>query len=141
MILCFSICLIYLGTRISKDCWNQMADEANEAMLFETCIYGSKLGKTYWQKFYYQVSGWFCTNTGIIKNNYIICLFIESFNWFVVKNFFRFCSCRYHDMPDVIDFLVLKQHYDISVERGWKPGVVFVSHFTNLCLFLAKIIV
>ncbi|XP_059154571.1 bromodomain and WD repeat-containing protein 3-like [Physella acuta] len=36
-------------------------------------------------------------------------------------------TIKYHDMPDVIDFLVLKQHYDISVERGWKPGMRFRS--------------
>ncbi|XP_005104695.1 bromodomain and WD repeat-containing protein 3 [Aplysia californica] len=36
-------------------------------------------------------------------------------------------TIKYHDMPDVIDFLVLKQHYDISVERGWKPGTKFRS--------------
>ena len=30
-------------------------------------------------------------------------------------------------MPDVIDFLVLKQHFDISVDRGWKPGMTFRS--------------
>ncbi|CAG5116902.1 unnamed protein product [Candidula unifasciata] len=39
----------------------------------------------------------------------------------------RSFTIKYHDMPDVIDFLVLKQHYDISVERGWKPGVRFRS--------------
>ncbi|CAL1534125.1 unnamed protein product [Lymnaea stagnalis] len=36
-------------------------------------------------------------------------------------------TIKYHDMPDVIDFLVLKQHYDISVERGWRTGTRFRS--------------
>ncbi|BFZ25162.1 hypothetical protein BsWGS_28200 [Bradybaena similaris] len=39
----------------------------------------------------------------------------------------RSFTIKYHDMPDVIDFLVLRQHYDISVERGWKPGMRFRS--------------
>ena len=30
---------------------------------------------------------------------------------------------RYHDMPDVVDFLVLKQNYDIAMDRKWKPGM------------------
>lgn len=25
-------------------------------------------------------------------------------------------------MPDVIDFLVLKQTYDTAIQRNWKPG-------------------
>ncbi|GFR63055.1 bromodomain and WD repeat-containing protein 3-like [Elysia marginata] len=36
-------------------------------------------------------------------------------------------TIRYHDMPDVIDFLVLKHHYDISVDRKWRPGCRFRS--------------
>jgi len=34
---------------------------------------------------------------------------------------------RYHDMPDVIDFLVLKQNYDVAMKRKWKAGESFVS--------------
>ncbi|XP_060054692.1 bromodomain and WD repeat-containing protein 1 isoform X1 [Erinaceus europaeus] len=30
-------------------------------------------------------------------------------------------SIRYHDMPDVIDFLVLRQFYDEARQRGWQP--------------------
>lgn len=33
-------------------------------------------------------------------------------------------SLKYHDMPDVIDFLVLRQHYDIAMARNWKPGEI-----------------
>ncbi|PIK36390.1 putative bromodomain and WD repeat-containing protein 3, partial [Apostichopus japonicus] len=33
-----------------------------------------------------------------------------------------FFQLRYHDMADVIDFLVLAQHYDIAMRRRWKPG-------------------
>ncbi|KAK7108775.1 PH-interacting protein-like [Littorina saxatilis] len=36
-------------------------------------------------------------------------------------------TIRYHDMPDVIDFLVLKQHFEIAYERHWKPGARFRS--------------
>lgn len=30
--------------------------------------------------------------------------------------------CRYHDMPDVIDFLVLHQFYNEAKERNWQIG-------------------
>lgn len=33
-----------------------------------------------------------------------------------------FWSCRYHDMPDVIDFLVLRQSYDEALRRNWQPS-------------------
>ncbi|XP_038078010.1 bromodomain and WD repeat-containing protein 3-like isoform X2 [Patiria miniata] len=36
-------------------------------------------------------------------------------------------SIKYHDMSDVIDFLVLRQHYDISKARNWKAGDRFRS--------------
>lgn len=39
----------------------------------------------------------------------------------------RSFSIRYHDMPDVIDFLVLRQNFDISFKRKWKPGDRFRS--------------
>lgn len=29
---------------------------------------------------------------------------------------------RYHDMPDVIDFLVLQQFYNEAKEHNWQPG-------------------
>jgi len=31
-------------------------------------------------------------------------------------------TVRYHDMPDVIDFFVLQQMYEIAVERRWGIG-------------------
>lgn len=31
-------------------------------------------------------------------------------------------TIKYHDIPDVIDFFVLKQTYDIAMERQWKVG-------------------
>ncbi|XP_037298900.1 bromodomain and WD repeat-containing protein 1 isoform X2 [Manduca sexta] len=34
----------------------------------------------------------------------------------------RSLTVRYHDMPDVIDFLVLRQQYDAAVARRWGPG-------------------
>ncbi|XP_055975288.1 bromodomain and WD repeat-containing protein 1 [Sorex fumeus] len=36
-------------------------------------------------------------------------------------------SIRYHDMPDVIDFLVLRQFYDEARQRNWKPSDRFRS--------------
>ncbi|XP_008825134.2 bromodomain and WD repeat-containing protein 1 isoform X2 [Nannospalax galili] len=33
----------------------------------------------------------------------------------------RSFSIRYHDMPDVIDFLVLRQFYDEARQRNWQP--------------------
>ncbi|XP_025097468.1 PH-interacting protein-like isoform X2 [Pomacea canaliculata] len=39
----------------------------------------------------------------------------------------RTFTIRYHDMPDVIDFLVLRQHFDISYRRRWKTGDRFRS--------------
>nr|CAB3226310.1 bromodomain and WD repeat-containing protein 3 [Phallusia mammillata] len=36
-------------------------------------------------------------------------------------------SFRFHDMPDVIDFLVLKQQYENSLLQGWKSGDRFRS--------------
>ncbi|XP_032075095.1 bromodomain and WD repeat-containing protein 1 isoform X1 [Thamnophis elegans] len=30
-------------------------------------------------------------------------------------------SLKYHDMPDVIDFLVLRQFYDEALQRNWQP--------------------
>uniref|UniRef100_A0A8C7X8K9 Bromodomain and WD repeat domain containing 1 n=1 Tax=Oryzias sinensis TaxID=183150 RepID=A0A8C7X8K9_9TELE len=31
-------------------------------------------------------------------------------------------SIKYHDMPDVIDFLVLRQSYDEALRRNWQPS-------------------
>lgn len=31
-------------------------------------------------------------------------------------------TVRYHDMPDVIDFLIPMQHYEAAVARGWSQG-------------------
>ncbi|XP_064158821.1 bromodomain and WD repeat-containing protein 3 isoform X1 [Anguilla rostrata] len=36
-------------------------------------------------------------------------------------------SIKYHDMPDVIDFLVLKQSYDEARQRVWRPDDRFRS--------------
>ncbi|MFT7803382.1 bromodomain and WD repeat-containing protein 3-like isoform X4 [Arapaima gigas] len=36
-------------------------------------------------------------------------------------------SVKYHDMPDVIDFLVLKQSYDEARQRMWQPNDRFRS--------------
>ena len=34
---------------------------------------------------------------------------------------------KYHDISDVIDFLVLRQLYDVAVSRNWKLGEKFVE--------------
>lgn len=34
----------------------------------------------------------------------------------------RSLTVRYHDMPDVIDFLVLQQQYEAAAARAWGPG-------------------
>ena len=31
-------------------------------------------------------------------------------------------TIKYHDIPDVIDFFVLKQTYDTAMARNWKIG-------------------
>ena len=31
-------------------------------------------------------------------------------------------TVKYHDMPDVLDFFVLKQTYDIAISRPWNEG-------------------
>uniref|UniRef100_A0A667Y436 Bromodomain and WD repeat domain containing 1 n=1 Tax=Myripristis murdjan TaxID=586833 RepID=A0A667Y436_9TELE len=36
-------------------------------------------------------------------------------------------SVKYHDMPDVIDFLVLRQNYDEALRRNWQPNDRFRS--------------
>ncbi|KHJ46389.1 Bromodomain protein [Trichuris suis] len=32
---------------------------------------------------------------------------------------------RFHDMPNVVDFIVLRQYYDISLRRRWRPNERF----------------
>uniref|UniRef100_A0A671USL1 Bromodomain and WD repeat domain containing 1 n=1 Tax=Sparus aurata TaxID=8175 RepID=A0A671USL1_SPAAU len=36
-------------------------------------------------------------------------------------------SVKYHDMPDVIDFLILRQSYDEALRRNWQPNDRFRS--------------
>lgn len=33
-------------------------------------------------------------------------------------------TVKYHDMADVIDFIVLKQNYDQAMYYDWKPGII-----------------
>lgn len=46
-------------------------------------------------------------------------------NFWVIITFFGLISWRYHDMPDVIDFLVLHQFYNEAKERNWQIGEYF----------------
>ncbi|CAI9738520.1 PH-interacting protein-like isoform X2 [Octopus vulgaris] len=41
-------------------------------------------------------------------------------------------SIKYHDMPDVIDFLVLKQTYDNAMKHKWKSGHKFRSMIDDM---------
>lgn len=36
-------------------------------------------------------------------------------------------TVKYHDVPDVLDFLVLRQAYDASINQNWRPGNRFRS--------------
>lgn len=46
-------------------------------------------------------------------------------------------TLKYHDIPDVIDFLVLKQTYDTAISREWKIGSF--EYFLNIISFLFQI--
>ncbi|XP_060526262.1 bromodomain and WD repeat-containing protein 3 [Cylas formicarius] len=37
----------------------------------------------------------------------------------------KYLTIRYHDMPDVLDFFVLKQTYDVAISRSWNIGDKF----------------
>lgn len=49
-----------------------------------------------------------CLRLGVMKNNGQL-----SGEYFTIK---------YHDIPDVIDFFVLKQTYDTALDRNWDVG-------------------
>ncbi|XP_053397072.1 bromodomain and WD repeat-containing protein 3-like isoform X3 [Mercenaria mercenaria] len=57
----------------------------------------------------------------------LCCLKLNYIDPSTLKNSGGSFSIRYHDMPDVVDFLVLKQNYDIAMSRNWKPGDRFRS--------------
>ena len=54
---------------------------------------------------------------------------------------------RYHDMPNVVDFFVLKDDYEEAKARNWKPGkdVYFFNHHSlvsiHVCAHPMKLIV
>jgi hypothetical protein len=45
-------------------------------------------------------------------------------------------TIKYHDMADVLDFLVLRQTYETALERRWKPGgsAENIKNFDQECL-------
>lgn len=43
---------------------------------------------------------------------------------------------RYHDMPDVIDFLVLRQQFDDAKHRRWNIGELWESCVLWFCLIV-----
>ncbi|XP_041067207.1 bromodomain and WD repeat-containing protein 3-like isoform X1 [Carcharodon carcharias] len=51
------------------------------------------------------------------------------------KSFSLKCVHWYHDMPDVIDFLVLRQFYDEARERNWKASDKFRSIIDDVWWF------
>lgn len=46
---------------------------------------------------------------------------------------------RYHDMPDVIDFLVLQQFYNEAKEHNWQPGEYFEVMRFYSCSWLWRV--
>lgn len=38
---------------------------------------------------------------------------------------------KYHDMQDVIDFLVLRQTYEAGLARNWKEGLLIYFTYLN----------
>ncbi|GCB60888.1 hypothetical protein scyTo_0011213, partial [Scyliorhinus torazame] len=48
-------------------------------------------------------------------------------------------SLKYHDMPDVIDFLILRQFYDEARERNWKTSDKFRSIIDDVWWFGAAL--
>lgn len=42
--------------------------------------------------------------------------------WLLTCDSHFYCCLRYHDMPDVIDFLVLRQQFDNARQRNWMIG-------------------
>jgi len=38
---------------------------------------------------------------------------------------------KYHDMQDVIDFLVLRQTYEAGLARNWKEGLLIYLKYLN----------
>lgn len=47
--------------------------------------------------------------------------------------------CRYHDMPDVIDFLVLRQQFDNARKRQWSIGLSVLPFLTDLLNTVCRI--
>jgi hypothetical protein len=45
-------------------------------------------------------------------------------------------TIKYHDMADVLDFLVLRQTYETALARRWKPGgsAENIKNFDQKCL-------
>lgn len=39
---------------------------------------------------------------------------------------------KYHDISDVIDFLVLRQLYDVAMSRNWKLGKIYEKLFYSV---------
>lgn len=83
-----------------------------------------------------------------IKPPRLCCLKVNfRFYWNIIrKDYYVFVFCRqlglmdpaggltgesftlkYHDVADVLDFLVLRQSYELAIQRNWKPGDRFRS--------------
>jgi len=48
--------------------------------------------------------------------------------------------CRYHDMSGVVDFIILRQTYNIAMSRNWNLGechiMCILVHVLVSCTFL-----
>ena len=60
---------------------------------------------------------------GSLKNPLLLRYSYHDVSEWVSLSTHFFCRfSRYHDVPDVLDFLVLRQAYDTSINRNWRPG-------------------
>ena len=52
----------------------------------------------------------------------LVNLKLERVNWETREHLGTYLHVRYHDLPSVPDFFVLRQMYDKSVTRRWHAG-------------------
>ncbi|XP_052810053.1 PH-interacting protein-like isoform X2 [Mya arenaria] len=57
----------------------------------------------------------------------LCCLKLNYIDPVTLRNTSGSFNIKYHDMTDVVDFLVIKQNYDIAMARKWGPGSRFRS--------------
>ena len=57
-----------------------------------------------------------------LKPPRLVNLKLARVNWKTGEDLGTFFSVRYHDIESVVDFLLLRQVYDISMRRQWNAG-------------------